>query len=142
MKQQLSRVPFFKQNLLWPLAMGGAGLVTGTLILRYESAIRHLMLTPRGSLLVDPNYGTTIYKHRTQGITEATSSLIKADLSDAMSVYLPDLLLADVQVSQDPSDDETLLVTAIWLINSESARDLITSSSASPPTANRLTVVV
>ena len=112
--------PWHKANCIWPVQRGPAGWVRKTLATRLEAAIRHLMLTPRGSLTVDPHYGTSIYKLRTQPVSDEKAQLIKAEMADALARYAPDVVLHSLDVEVVPGE-QRLKVTAVWTLRQAQA---------------------
>jgi hypothetical protein len=117
MPSPTTSVAYSKQNCLWPLRNAGKGWVRSTLVERFDSAVWHLVRTPRGSLLVDMLYGTDFEKLRTQGMpTTVMVEIVQGQISEGFSRYIPDLLLNFVQVDPDPSDDEHTIVSVSWAI--------------------------
>ena len=102
-----------KRNVLWPLRRRGKGFVTGAMGQRYETAMRVLLLTPRGSMIWEPRFGTRIYELRTQVAGDIEVSRIRTELESAIRTWLPDIALLDLTAGRDP-DSEELELKVTW----------------------------
>jgi len=110
-----SRGAYHKQNISWPLVWTGSSFARAMLATRYEAAIRHLLMTPRGSLWYAPDYGSMVSELRTQGMNRDKISMTLAALRQACTRYIPDVQIVDLTVEiQD--DEQKLRIVAIWLI--------------------------
>jgi len=115
-----SRAAYHKRNLGWPLAWVGGQLRQVTLAERYESAIRHLLHTPLNSLYYAPDYGTIVYRLRTQGANPTMIDVSVAQLRQVCGKYIPDVQIIDLVVEwQD--DEQKLKIVCIWLIRDAEA---------------------
>ena len=119
---------YHKRNLAWPLRWQGGGFVYVTLATRYEAAIRHMLLTPLGSLYYAPDYGTLFYRLRTQSFplkaldpeSENKLAVATAHLRQMTAKYIPDIHVHDAVV--DPQDEEQRLrLSCIWTIRGATA---------------------
>jgi len=93
-----------QQNALWPLRWGGKGWTRGVLAARFSSALRCLLLTPLGSLIWAPDFGTTLHLLRTQHVTEEDAELSRVELSMACARWIPDIRIDAASVDQNPND--------------------------------------
>jgi len=105
--------PYYKRNCTWPLARSQNGWSRVTLVARAEAALHHLMVTPRGSYYADPDYGVSLYKFRTQGISISTQAVIMADIRRAAAKYIPDIAIEYADMLMIDSDHR-LEVTISW----------------------------
>lgn len=105
--------PARKRNALWPLRRGSKGWRTGTIAERYAAALRHLVRTPKGSIVTAPDFGTEIHLLRTQGISGDDEALQAAELQEAISRYIPDITLLGVGLEAHPGTEE-LDVNISW----------------------------
>ena len=130
---------YHKRNRRWPLAWKGAGFIQVSLAERCESAIRHLLNTPLGSLYVAPDYGTLFYLLRTQSFPHFVLSqdgqdhlsVAVAHMRQATAKYIPDVLIKDVAVEPN-TDEEVLKLGCLWVIRNANAKmhgDLATPRS-------------
>lgn len=111
------RTPLHKANLMWPLTLGAQGLRRVSGVLRYHSALRHLLRTKPGSYYVDPAYGCSFEDLRTQGINPTKMEQAKAQLIFAVARYIPDIQIADVVFDMD-HENHILTVKVVWIVRS------------------------
>jgi phage baseplate assembly protein W len=119
---------YHKRNLRWPLAWVGGGFDFVTLVARYESAIRHMMNTPHGSLYYAPDYGTMFHRLRTQSFPRKDLSpegqgklaVAVAHMRQSVSRYIPDVLIDKIFVEPD-SEEQRLGLSCLWLLRNASA---------------------
>jgi phage baseplate assembly protein W len=104
--------PAQQQNCLWPLTRVGRGWKRGTLSERYESALRFLLLTPLGSLVWAPFFGTRVHVYRTQNITEQDRDVMKAELEISIARWIPDIVVTAILVDKAPNSDRMSLT--VW----------------------------
>lgn len=115
-----------KRNLLWPLLRVGKGYVSGIMGKRYESALRSLVRTPRGSIVWSPEFGTMVYLLRTQQASEEMLTFVTTDLQGSIGMWIPDIELITVDFDKNP-DTEKVEVQIVWGIPNA------TSLGAGPP---------
>ncbi len=122
-----TQAAYYKANLVLPIILGSIGFKQAVLLARFEAAVRHLLATPEGSYLVDPDYGCTFERHRGQMMNETTLSFLKEETKRKFAKYIPDIVLSDLAVDVSEYEDEQLKVTAIWTLRSaDTARDAMT----------------
>lgn len=102
-----------KRNAIWPMSRTSKGWDTATMAKRYNSALRHLIRTQRGTIIWAPDYGTRLETLRTQGITAELASFIEEDIRGAISLWIPDIRLIGLNLEANP-DEETLEVHIAW----------------------------
>ena len=107
--------PYTKQNCTWPVRTGSKGWQREKLAKRFEAAVKHLVRTPKGSLYMDPEYGTELYKLRTQTVSDDEVGVQRPFLAQQFARYLPDLILTDLQISMD-HEHEKLTISVYWII--------------------------
>lgn len=110
-----STAPYHKRNLGWPLSWEGSGFGQRTLIERYESALKHLALTPRGSYYADSGYGTLLYRMRTQNMTPGLVGALLEDLRAGAAKYVPDIVIQDLEAEIE-ADEHLLRVFVKWSV--------------------------
>jgi phage baseplate assembly protein W len=136
-----TRAAYYKANLVLPIVTSSLGFKQVTLLARFEAAVRHLLQTPDGSYLFDPDYGCPFEKFRTQMGNESTISLLKEEIKRKFAKYIPDIALADLLVDLSEYEDEQISFTAIWTLKSaDAAREAMTYSDSSKP--QKTTVLV
>jgi phage baseplate assembly protein W len=136
-----TRAAYYKSNLKTPMKMSGNSFERAVMFERFEAAVKHLMSTEEGSYLVDPDYGTPFQKSRTQLMNETTLSFMKERVKRKFSKYIPDIVLSDLEVDLSEYEDETIKITAVWILrSSDTARDALAFSGV--PAPQRTTVLV
>jgi len=131
-----STLAYHKRNCLWPLRAVGSGWITATLLARFDAAVYHFVRAQKGSIYYDPEYGTDLYKLRTQTITDEEVQIQRASMVGGFSRWLPDLLLVSLELSKD-SENEELEVAITWKIRA--AIDTLHGNLAKP---QKTTVVI
>ena len=123
MAASTSRSPYAKQNIGWPLQTAAGRLRQVTLVERYDSAVRHLLHTPYGSLWYAPDYGSLVYKLRTQGIVRGERMRVAevvARLRQSAQKYIPDVLIVDL-ATEMLEEEQKLRVLGTWVIREANA---------------------
>ncbi len=110
-----SRSAYYRTNIAWPVGTSANGLAQVSLAERFESAIRHLLITPRGSLYYAHDYGSNISQLRTQGMNQDLISIALAQLRQATAKYIPDIQIVDL-AAEIQEDDQKLRINATWII--------------------------
>jgi phage baseplate assembly protein W len=111
-----SASPYYKTNLSWPLSRAGWGFTRVTLVERVETALVHLAETKRGAYYADPEYGTIVYRLRTQNNTDSLRLAVVEDLRRAAATYVPDAIIHDMTVETIDSDESSLRVSVYWTL--------------------------
>lgn len=127
-----SSTPYHKRNLGWSLSWEGGSFGQRTLVERFESALIHLAKTPKGSYYADPDYGTNVYRLRTQNMNEGLIAAILQDVKLGVSKYVPDIVINDLLAEID-MDAHSLKVWVKWSVkgaDSEMHGDLATERVA------------
>lgn len=106
-----------KVNWIYPLRWQNGSYDTATLLRRYHAAVRHLAETHKGSLYVDPNYGSTFYRMRTQGMDEDSGTVEMEEFIAAAARYIPDLVFPrEAQSVIRDQDNQTQSIRLLWLV--------------------------
>ena len=106
-----------KRNALWPLTRTTKGWKTGILSERYRAALHHLWRTPRGSLPWQPEYGTLIYRFRTQSFNSVDVAVLQEDLRQATAKWIPDISILEIKFVPGElvsESDEQLQIHCAW----------------------------
>lgn len=108
-----SSLAYHKRNLYWPMSRRRGGMRQASLLDRLEVALFRLMNVKRGSYYSDPEYGSTIYRLRTQGLSEGMREVVYADLQQSVAKYIPDIVLYQFTVVKS-DEDQSLTVSVTW----------------------------
>lgn len=124
---------FAKENCTFPVRLGAQGWQRAKLLGRYDAAVRHLVRTPKGSILWDLRYGTLFEKYRTQPYNQDDAAILLQDLAEGFKRYLSDLILLGLDASSVPDDEERIVWEVSWelrgaamLLPGESAKSQVT----------------
>lgn len=66
-----------------------------------RSDLMHLVFTPKGQRLRDPNFGTNLIKYIFDQNESLTWSKIESEIKLAVSYYLPYIVLDKIQIAQN-----------------------------------------
>lgn len=66
-----------------------------------RSDLMHLVFTPKGQRLRDPNFGTNLIKYVFDQNESLTWSKIESEIKLAVSYYLPYIVLDKIQIAQN-----------------------------------------
>jgi phage baseplate assembly protein W len=105
--------PNRKRNVLWPVKRRGKGLVTGILAERYASALNNLLITPLGSLVTAPTYGSRMNILRTQSLSEGQISVEQRLLRNSIAEWIPDIVITEFKFTGHP-ETEVLEIDIAW----------------------------
>lgn len=78
---------------------------------RAASEILHVILTPKGSKLRDPQFGTDLTKYIFDENTSMTWDSIKNEVITAVSKFVRNVEIKDVNVYRDEYDEHTVILT-------------------------------
>ena len=74
------------------------------------SEILHVILTPKGSRLRMPEFGTDLIRYIFEMNDEKEWSRIKGEIRECVSKYVPRVIINDVRVLMEDSNDKTILL--------------------------------
>jgi phage baseplate assembly protein W len=66
----------------------------------------HLLLTRKGTRYYMPEFGTRLYEYIFEPLDGPTFSQIESEIRDAVSTYLPQLTLTNVQITDASQEEE------------------------------------
>lgn len=106
-----------KRNCTWPLAKTAKGWATAVLAERYRAALKHLWRTPLGILPWRPEYGTMVYRYRTQSFNDADMAFLQEDLLGATARWVPDITILEIKFNPGEligESDELVQIQCVW----------------------------
>jgi phage baseplate assembly protein W len=87
----------------------------------------NLILTSKGERIENPNFGTTLRNQLFGQMTEETLLVVKDDIVDTVSLYIPEVSIQDVELIIEPNEtSNTLLVKITYSILISGETDNIT----------------
>jgi phage baseplate assembly protein W len=78
----------------------------------------HLLLTRKGSRYYLPNFGTRLYEFIFEPFDGLTFNAIESDIRDAVSTYMPNLLLNNITILPADPQEELDIATGQNLVGS------------------------
>jgi phage baseplate assembly protein W len=90
-----------------------------------KSNLINLLLTDKGERIMNPEFGADIRKSLFDNITDSSTELLKLKIIDAISIFVPEVILGEVSVIPD-IDYNTLDVTINYRLAISNTPDQIT----------------
>jgi phage baseplate assembly protein W len=90
-----------------------------------KSNLINLLLTDKGERIMNPEFGTDLRKSLFDNITDSSMEILKAKITDAVNIFIPEIFLQDVIVEPD-SDYNTLNVTINYRLIISNTPDQVT----------------
>ena len=81
-----------------------------------ESQVLHIIFTPKGQRLRDPEFGSDFIKFLFDPNDGMTENSIKASIKDSISRYVPNVEFKDIDTLQDPQNEHGVIVTVTYTI--------------------------
>jgi phage baseplate assembly protein W len=90
-----------------------------------KSNLINLLLTDKGERIMNPEFGTDLRKSLFDNITDSSIEILKAKITDAVNIFIPEIFLEDVIIEPD-SDYNTLNVTINYRLIISNTPDQVT----------------
>lgn len=81
-----------------------------------ESQVLHIIFTPKGQRLRDPEFGSDFIQYLFDQNDSMTEDAVKASIKDSISRYVPNVEFKDIDTLQDPQDEHSVIVTVTYTI--------------------------
>lgn len=81
-----------------------------------ESQVLHIVFTPKGQRLRDPEFGSDFIKYLFDQNDGTTEDAMKASIKDSISRYVPNVVFKDIDTLKDPENEHSLIVTVTYVI--------------------------
>ena len=75
-----------------------------------QSQVLHVIFTPKGQKLRDPDFGTDLVKYIFSQSDSSTFGSIKGEISSQISKYVPDFEFRDISIYNSEGDDNSIVV--------------------------------
>ena len=103
-----------KYGIKYPFSMDNEdGLfldVNDTKIDGVKSQVLHLIFTPKGQKLRDPEFGTNIIDYIFNQSDSQTFDEIKTEITNQVLKYVPDVVFRDISIHKSESDENGIIV--------------------------------
>jgi phage baseplate assembly protein W len=109
--------PFQKGQITFPKVVTDNELIRQSLI--------QLVLTPKGSRIMRPEFGTNILSHIFENNTTLLGLKIRSDVGTAISKFEPRVILQGVGVARS---DTSVIITVGYVVKITQAQDRVTLS--------------
>jgi uncharacterized protein len=81
-----------------------------------KSQVLHVLFTPKGQKLRDPDFGTSLIKYIFGPKDDTTFSLIKDEIVKQVEKYVPSVIFKDVTIYNDENDENSIIVMAEYSV--------------------------
>ena len=96
---------------------------------KVSSEIAHVILTPKGSRLRNPEFGTNLVKYIFDPNDNTTWDDVKRDAVETVKKYVKDVELEDINVFQDTKEEHAIYLDMYYIVkkgkNTENNRTVI-----------------
>ena len=75
-----------------------------------QSQVLHVIFTPKGQKLRDPDFGTDLVKYIFSQSDSSTFGSIKAEISSQIAKYVPEVEFRDISIYNSEGDDNGIVV--------------------------------
>ena len=75
-----------------------------------QSQVLHVIFTPKGQKLRDPDFGTDLIKYIFSQSDSSTFGSIKAEISSQIAKYVPEVEFRDISIYNSEGDDNSIVV--------------------------------
>lgn len=75
-----------------------------------QSQVLHVIFTPKGQKLRDPDFGTDLVKYIFSQSDSSTFGSIKAEISSQIAKYVPEVEFRDISIYNSEGDDNSIVV--------------------------------
>lgn len=77
-----------------------------------RSQIMHVIFTPKGQRIREPEFGTDLIRYIFDPNDDVTWDALKNEISDAVQTYVPNVILDDIQIAK-ADDNESAIYARI-----------------------------
>jgi phage baseplate assembly protein W len=90
-----------------------------------KSNLINLLLTDKGERIMNPEFGADLRRSLFENITTPNLDLLRFKIIDAINIFIPEIVLGNVEISPDP-DSNTLSVTINYRLIISNTPDQVT----------------
>ena len=77
---------------------------------KISSQIAHILLTPKGSRIRMPEFGTDLIKSIFSPNDEVSWDDVKEEIIKSVKMYLPEVLITDINIIKDENNDNVIYI--------------------------------
>ena len=81
-----------------------------------KSRLLHVLFTPKGQRLRNPDFGTALIKYIHDPADETTYERLKNDIIQQVSKYVPDIIFKDLSIYNDDNSENGKIVIIHYTI--------------------------
>lgn len=82
-----------------------------------KSRLLHVIFTPKGQRLRNPDFGTDLIKYIHEPADETTFERLRNDITQQVYKYVPDVVFKDISIYNDDKSDNGKIVIIHYAIN-------------------------
>jgi phage baseplate assembly protein W len=82
-----------------------------------KSRLLHVIFTPKGQRLRNPDFGTDLIKYIHEPADETTFERLRNDITQQVYKYVPDVVFKDISIYNDDKSDNGKIVIIHYTIN-------------------------
>ena len=90
-----------------------------------KSNLINLLLTDKGERIMNPEFGADLRRSLFENITAPNLDLLRFKIIDAINIFIPEIVLGNVEISPDP-DSNILSVTINYRLIISNTPDQVT----------------
>ena len=90
-----------------------------------KSNLINLLLTAKGERVMNPEFGCDLKNFLFEGITNSNVSLLKTNISDSISTFIPEITLKNINLDSN-IDDNLINLTIDYSLNISQTPDQVT----------------
>jgi phage baseplate assembly protein W len=90
-----------------------------------KSNLINLLLTAKGERVMNPEFGCDLKNFLFEGITNSNISLLKTNISDSISTFIPEITLKNINLDSN-IDDNLINLTIDYSLNISQIPDQVT----------------
>ena len=81
-----------------------------------KSRLLHVIFTPKGQRLRNPDFGTDLIKYIHEPADETTFERLRSDITQQVYKYVPDVVFKDISIYNDDNSDNGKIVIIHYTI--------------------------
>ena len=93
-----------------------------------KSRVLHVIFTPKGQKLRDPNFGTDLIKFIFQPNDNITMEGIKNEINNQIMKYVPEVIFKDVRIYKSDGEKNEIIVSIEYGVKNGNKQELTTVS--------------
>lgn len=91
-----------------------------------KSRVLHVILTPKGQKLRDPEFGTDLIRYIFNSKDDMLFSNIKSEIASQISKYVPEVEFRDIEVYEDENNEHGIIISVEYGVKRGNKIDVTT----------------